>query len=543
MKVFIKCIAVFFILITLFVNSSCTLNSVKFKVKNSKLKNDIYYISVDNDVSMIDFEQYIECNKRWFISKDKNTNNYDLNKKMVLKNEDNYFYIFVEKDEDKFITYEIIVRRLPLWTVRFISNVDNYIEYLSIQEGDKCIKPNDPVKVGYTFIGWYVVEYENENEYEYDFTQPVMGSIVLRARYEIISYPINYHTDGALVNKNPTSYTIHDNIELLPVYKEGYTFEGWYTDPNFTNKITTISYSYGEINLYANYGMYATFVLNSGNLFYSNKEEMVDNFLNDLTIFMEDVRNDDTYGYSGGKKAVTLDDLYPFGQIGWELISTSYKTDCFFNDLSMRVKWSWIINYITKVRAESDLSTHIFEYFDEGYSPSPSSFTSEIACFLSNTHKTNWPQSANYLNDDNANNFWDYVNKYDRILIVDELIPIVPIRKGYRFDGWYDNPECLGDKITSVTSQCTLYAAWVEENTSSQVYNIWYELNGGVISSDAPKTFELGETVQLVNPTSSIYGCKFLGWSTDPYGENIITEISSSYRSDVTLFAIWIISN
>ena len=39
-----------------------------------------------------------------------------------------------------------------------------------------------------------------------------------------------------------------------------------------------------------------------------------------------------------------------------------------------------------------------------------------------------------------------------------------PTREGYEFDGWYDNPEMTGEKITTLnTSEPTdivLYAKW-----------------------------------------------------------------------------------
>ena len=138
---------------------------------------------------------------------------------------------------------------------------------------------------------------------------------------------------------------------------------------------------------------------------YADKEEMVADFLNDLTVFMEDVRGDATYGYSEGKKAVTLDDLYPVGALNWELISTSYNADCFWASAAMREKWAWMVNYVAKVRAENGLSTAYWETIDQGLTASPGTFNSEIACFLRGEHRTSWPASADYTIDANANGF------------------------------------------------------------------------------------------------------------------------------------------
>ena len=41
----------------------------------------------------------------------------------------------------------------------------------------------------------------------------------------------------------------------------------------------------------------------------------------------------------------------------------------------------------------------------------------------------------------------------------------VPVKTGYAFQGWYDNEECIGEAITSVSSAKTLYAKWIVDQT------------------------------------------------------------------------------
>ena len=43
------------------------------------------------------------------------------------------------------------------------------------------------------------------------------------------------------------------------------------------------------------------------------------------------------------------------------------------------------------------------------------------------------------------------------------LTSVVPQKKGYSFDGWYDNPQLTGSKITgnvTLDGNITLYAKW-----------------------------------------------------------------------------------
>ena len=42
----------------------------------------------------------------------------------------------------------------------------------------------------------------------------------------------------------------------------------------------------------------------------------------------------------------------------------------------------------------------------------------------------------------------------------------VPSETGWKFAGWYENPECTGEAVTTVTKSVTLYAKWVEDFTT-----------------------------------------------------------------------------
>ena len=74
----------------------------------------------------------------------------------------------------------------------------------------------------------------------------------------IITYNINYElADGLNHLSNPSSYTIETNTIILSApTKEGYTFEGWYSDSNFTNYVSEITIgSIGNLTLYAKWNI------------------------------------------------------------------------------------------------------------------------------------------------------------------------------------------------------------------------------------------------------------------------------------------------
>ncbi|GEM_PF-3351566 len=88
---------------------------------------------------------------------------------------------------------------------------------------------------GYAFEGWYAEDtYENKIE-------SVMGTgaATLYAKFSAESYTITYETEGGS-HENPATYTIENEVILNTASKEGYTFDGWYSDKTFTQPVANI---------------------------------------------------------------------------------------------------------------------------------------------------------------------------------------------------------------------------------------------------------------------------------------------------------------
>ena len=112
----------------------------------------------------------------------------------------------------------------------------------------------DAEKEGYTFDGWY---YDSRyifklNDYNLDYR---FGDINLYAKFSAINYKITYHNVEGLINLNQDKHSIETPAILMPVNKEGHTFDGWYFDSEFTNQVVdnTFSYTQGEVDLYAKF--------------------------------------------------------------------------------------------------------------------------------------------------------------------------------------------------------------------------------------------------------------------------------------------------
>lgn len=121
---------------------------------------------------------------------------------------------------------------------------------------------------GYNFLGWY--SDSNFNNIIESMAAGSKGDTILYARWEAIIYNIDYVLNGgANASQNPASYTIESStITLQDATKQGYTFEGWFTDENFTQLVTSIpAGSIGDKTFYAQWGleMYSIqYVLNGG---------------------------------------------------------------------------------------------------------------------------------------------------------------------------------------------------------------------------------------------------------------------------------------
>ena len=120
-------------------------------------------------------------------------------------------------------------------------------------------------KDGYTFGGWYSdAAFTADNE----VTEIATGSTGPKEFFAKFSetYNITYTLDGGTnAANNPTDYTVEtETIILAEASKDGYTFEGWYSDAAFTNQVTEIATgSTGDVVLFAKYseialGIYTT---------------------------------------------------------------------------------------------------------------------------------------------------------------------------------------------------------------------------------------------------------------------------------------------
>ena len=152
----------------------------------------------------------------------------------------------ITKDTTLYARWEIIT-----YVIDFETNSTIDIDQQIIEHGDIVTKPNDPDQPGYQFIEWYKDE---DLSQIFDFTSKPNQNLTLYAKWDLVSYQINYHLDGGDNHTlNVFIYDIEtDFIKLYEPTKTGSNFLGWYKDSSFTEEVTHI---YGtdlkDMDLYA----------------------------------------------------------------------------------------------------------------------------------------------------------------------------------------------------------------------------------------------------------------------------------------------------
>ncbi|MCL1875212.1 MAG: InlB B-repeat-containing protein [Synergistaceae bacterium] len=144
--------------------------------------------------------------------------------------------IFFDCDFTKDFTVTVNEASVETFLVTFMDHDGTELKKQLVEKGSSATAPADPVRTGYTFIGW-----------DEDFSN-ITDELYVSAMYEINKYTVIFMSDGVEFNRQKVE---HGNAAVDPGIpaKEGYAFTGW--DTSFTN-ITgdlTVTAQY-EINKY-----------------------------------------------------------------------------------------------------------------------------------------------------------------------------------------------------------------------------------------------------------------------------------------------------
>ena len=118
-------------------------------------------------------------------------------------------------------------------TVKFDSKSGSNVPGLVVDINQKITKPAAPTRTGYQFGGWFK---DTDCTQAFDFgSDTVSENTTLYAKW-IDTFTVTFDSQGASVNASPStkSALYGQTLDALPAepQKPGYTFGGWWTQPN-----------------------------------------------------------------------------------------------------------------------------------------------------------------------------------------------------------------------------------------------------------------------------------------------------------------------
>ena len=439
-------------------------------------------------------------------------------------------------DVELFAKYTITTYQIT-YVLNGGTNADNREEY-TIETPTFILLP--ATKTGYEFGGWY-----SENTFENSITQIALGStgdVVLYAKWNKISYTITYNTNGGTDGGNPATYTIEDaNINLADGVKAHYDFLGWYTEAEFTNKVTKISQgSYGNVVLYAKYTptvYHITYVLNGG-----------ENDANNITEFT--VETDTTLLLDATKTGYAFQGWYTEAEFANKLLVINSDVT---SDITLYAKFSavtYTITYVVNGGTDGgnpatytieDAKITLADGVKNGYTfdgwYTEAEFINKVTEVAAGStgNKTFYAKytAATYTITYHLDGGTNGANPATYTIATDDITLAAATKTGYTFQGWYTEAGFV-NRVYQIekgsTGNVDLYAKF-----EVVTYTITYVINDGTDGGN-PATYTIEDaTIMLADGVKN--GYTFDGWYTEAEFTNKVTEIASGSTGNKTFYA------
>lgn len=329
---------------------------------------------------------------------------------------------------------------------------------------DLPVSLHAPSRTGYIFKGWYM----GENRV---LAIPVgtTGNVVVSAKWEPITYTIDFDTNGGLPTLSSIDYTIEsDSFTLQEITKAGYTFDGWYNGETKVTEITTGTY--GNMTLVAKW---------TADLYTISY---------DLADGVNSPENPTSYTIESG--LITLKDPtregYTFA--GWyngEQLVTTIDSNTLEN-ISLTAKWT-VNSYKLTFDVDGNLTERTFKYGESitaienptkvghtfvGWSEElpetmPANDITVEAKWEINSYDITYDLAGGVNNSENPTTY----------TIESGLITLKnPTREGYTFVGWYNGEQLVTTIDSNTLENITLTAKWKittdHEGTEDDPYSV-----------------------------------------------------------------------
>lgn len=415
-----------------------------------------------------------------------------------------------------------------------------------------------PVKDGYEFLGWYDAK---ENGNEITNASIISNNITIYAHWQEItsenpaSYTITFNATGGICDTETITVKENQPINDLPIpKKEGFLFNGWFTEESKGDMITEDTVITNNVTYYAHWIAVTppsktthtiTFEPNGGICQIENITVEDNTEIGSLPIpTHEGYRFDGWFSalHEGDKletnTIITHDATY---WAHWSEINETQKhiITLDFNDgtghtETCEVQDNEPIGFILTPTREN------YEFL--GWFSTPhdgTQLTEETIITHEATYYAHWKSTRTFTVSFNLNGGQSN-NAGNRTIKENEPLGELPnaTRNGYTFKGWF-TAASGGTQInenTIVTANITYYAQWNYIEPGKPTYTVTLNANSGSCGTNNIQVQQGGNYSGL--PSASKTGYDFSGWYTAAVGGTKITSASSLVtNANHTLYA------
>ncbi|MDY4015896.1 MAG: InlB B-repeat-containing protein, partial [Bacilli bacterium] len=360
------------------------------------------------------------------------------------------------------------------------------------EEGKELVLPM-PTKDGYDFLGW---EY---NGTVITVIAPTMtGDLALKAKWQ------EEDTTKAYFKKVTDVSELTEDAMYLIVYESGE--KAFAFDSSLTSKLD-VAKNYKEFD-----------ITSLGILVNEESKSVIFKIAKNTDGSYAILASNGNYIYHTGTKNTLSEE---------KKVNNSKHTITFDANGNVILKMSSADYSVRFNSADSDMR---FRYYKSGQQSISLYKYSTSTSEPSTSHKINYANLPEGTTNSNPTSY----TEGETITLVD------PVLAGYTFDGWFDNAECTGTKITEIsgyTTDITLYAKFAKIPTHSISYK--YNVDSTDITNDNPTEYAEGDSTVLKDAKLTNYA--FTGWYLDSEYTNKITAIDHSWTADVVIYGKFIL--
>ena len=446
------------------------------------------------------------------------------------------------------------------FTVTFYSSPGSSVDPQSIFEGERVVRPIDPVRPGWALENWYI---DTNFNVPFQFTNPITRNTDIYARW--IPAVVTFDNNGGDTEANPrimTANTTTATVDALPQEptREGWSFHGWNTQADGSGAgFTAASIVMGNVTVYAQWKPIYTITFDKNNTDVGSTEAspqiktVVYPATTVGTLPQEPTRAGWTFagwntaadGLGVGFTEITTVNITMTVYAVWTRTVTYNKnnTDTGSTEASPQIKT--VVYPATTVGAlpQSPVRpTWVFAGWNTQADGSGSAFTAATTVTGNITVYAVWTRTVTF-NKNNTDTGSTEASPQSIMVIAPaatvDTLPQQPALPGWTFAGWNthaDNSGAVFTATSTVTGNMTVYAVW----TRTVTYNKNNTDTGSTEASPQIKTVVYPATTVGALPQTPVRSTwAFAGWNTKADGSGSAFTAATTVPGNITVYAVW----